>query len=200
MSFLELVAVVSTVLSLIYATILIWDRLSEKPKLKIEKIDLEMFENGVPHISVTVKNNGRREAVNCTGYLTLFDPKKNKLKIKDFFGREVDERPMFWVRHPIGSYTISRTKFKTTGKIQNQKVTLQTQGETKEAINIEKHLCYTLGVGDWNVLRLTLPGVGYTPPFMQAGEYEAQITVSSAVDKAGKKIRFRFPEDFHKSE
>lgn len=196
----ELVAVISTVSSLIYATILIWDRLSEKPKLKIEKIDLEIFENGAPHISVTVKNNGRREAANCAGYLTLSDPKKNRLKIKDFFGREVDERPMFWVRHPIGSFTISRTEFKTMGKIQNQKVTLQTKGETKEAINIEKHLCYTLGAGDWNVLRLTLPGVTYTPPFTQAGEYKAQITVSSAVDKAVKKIRFRFPEDFHKLE
>jgi hypothetical protein len=196
----EFVAVVSAVLSLIYATILIWDRLSEKPKLKIEEIDLEMFENGMPHISVTVKNNGRREAVNCTGYLTLFDANKNKLKIKDFLGREVDERPMFWVRHPSGSFMISRTEFKTTGKIQNQKISLQTRGETKEAMNIEKHLCYTLGVGDWNVLRLTLPGVAYTPPFMHAGEYEAQITVSSALDEAEKKIKFRFPEDFHKSE
>ena len=61
----EFVTVVSTILGLIYATILLWDRLSEKPKLKIEKVDLELFENGAPHISVTVKNIGRREAVNC---------------------------------------------------------------------------------------------------------------------------------------
>jgi len=52
----EFVTVISTILSLIYATILLWDRLSEKPKLKIEKVDLELFENWAPHISVTVRN------------------------------------------------------------------------------------------------------------------------------------------------
>jgi len=130
--------------------------------------------------------------------LSIFTPDEKRLKIKDFFGKEVDERPMFWVRHPLRSFTISRMKFATRGKIQNKNITLQTQGETKEAINIDKHLCYTIGVGDWNVLRLTLPGVGYMPPLTQASEYKAQITVSSATVKAEKKIRFRFPDEFHK--
>jgi len=193
---LEIITIISTIISLIYATILLWDRTSDKPKLKIKDIELQKFSDGTPHISVRVENVGRKEAVNCVGFLSISDSSDKRLKVKDFFGNEVDERPMFWVRHPIRSYTVSKTEISTQGDIDGRKIRLKTKAETAETMGIEKSMIYTLAVGDWNVLRLTLPGAGYTPPFTRPGEYAGNIRVSSATTKDSKNFKFRFPEDF----
>jgi len=193
MEILEIIAIMTVLSTLVYATILFLERWTDKAKLSIGGAKLEDLGDDKYNISVMVINKGRREAPNCRGTLTAFDlsGKKVELTAPSPAFRLEENFPacvhMLWV--PI---EVSMTKT-VRGKIGKDKLEIQIPGKT-----IIEHIRCTLTPGDWNMLRLALPGFDYISPFkgIEKGKYVLTIDVFSGVSTASKSFKVHFPDDF----
>lgn len=185
----EIIALISALSSIAYATILLWDRISDKPKLNIEEIKFEEFRKGQHHVSIKVVNRGKREAINCIGRLSVKGSTGEKMDLINFWNKKKKTIEMYWF--PYEGWVSKKIK----GKIGHDKVELEFPLHIMEC----RHAI--LGIGDWNRLQLTLPGFGYTSAFkeLKAGEYKLLIEVSSGTSKVSKEVKFHHPEYFEQT-
>jgi len=70
--------VIAAVATIILASVVVWDRWTDKPKLEIKMKDRTRILNEKYSIEVPVLNKGRRDAYNCSVSVQLFNRKSGK--------------------------------------------------------------------------------------------------------------------------
>ncbi len=169
------IATVTALATLIYSSILLWDRLTDRPKLKIENVSFEEVKEKY-HISVEVQNIGRRPARDVRGYLEVLDKNDEHIELYHPENSEeppMERLPMIWVP------TTKAEKSKGyKGRIGDKKL------ELKESIKLyEEKTRIDIEVGGCNFLRLTRPGMSYSDVFMklrEGGRYRFKVTAKTA--------------------
>ncbi|OUJ18890.1 hypothetical protein AMET1_0541 [Methanonatronarchaeum thermophilum] len=186
-------AAVTALATLFYASVLFWERWTDKPDLKIKEISLEMLENK-GHISVHIDNEGRRTANDALGYLEVLDENDDNVELNHPDFREVSKKKisMIWVPNMIGT----RKAYK--GEIGDKDVKI------KEPWKVYPELTKTdIGAGGHGFLRLSRPlGAGLLDVFENledGNKYRFKVTVRTAKSKDEKTKEAVYPNDFQKT-
>lgn len=182
MSIGESAIVVSAIAAFFYAFFLFFERITDKPKLRIETVKLLKIGN---YYGATCKviNTGRRVASNCEGYLKVLDMKNKTVRLFDIREEEKDFIEMIWDWREYGDITITLEGTKLP-------VTLKAKELYKQDIN---------PFGGWSCLGTTHPSLAPVNHFSNLQDnqkYKLNIDIFSGTTSASKEYDFLYPDDF----
>lgn len=173
--------------TLIYATVLFWDRWTDKPDLNIEDLNLEKLDKKC-HISVKVTNNGRKTASDVIGYLKVYDEDDEQIELNHpEYSVSEKELPLIWVP------SLTKTRYKYQGKIADESLKL------KEVKAYPEKTRSDISPGGHNFLRLGRPSAGLSNVFgnLEEGEpYQFKVTVKTGKSEDEMTKKGVYPTDF----
>lgn len=180
------IASITALATLIYASILFWDRWTDKPDLNIEDLSLEKLDSNKCHISVKITNDGRKTAHDVIGNLKVFDEDGKQIELnhpEHMVSKK--ELSLIWVP----SLLAAKNRPPTSKEVKQPKEVTAYPEETKSDIPRGGH----------NFLRLGRPATGLRNVFsnLEEGEtYQFEVTVKTSKSEDEITKEGVYPADF----
>ena len=182
----ESAIVVTAIATLFYASFLFFERITDKPKLKIEFVKLLKIHNYY-YVICKVNNTGRRVASNCEAHLKVLDAQNKPVRLLDILKEEKNSIELIWDWREHGDITITPEGIKLPE-------TLKAKELYKQDVN---------PFGGWNCLGIThpsLPPIDHFSNLQNNQKYKLNIKIFSGTTSASVECKFLYPNDFENNE
>ncbi|RLB87035.1 MAG: hypothetical protein DRH10_09770 [Deltaproteobacteria bacterium] len=183
MSIEELAIVITSIATFFYASFLFFERITDKPKLKIEFVKLLKIGKDYGAICKVI-NTGRRVASNCEAHLKVLDIQNKTVRLFDIAKKEKNSIEMIWDWREDGDITISPPDGTTSPKI------LKVKDLYTQDIN---------PFGGWSCLGInhpSLPPLYHFSKLQNNQKYKMIIKIFSGTTSASVEGVFLYPDDF----